>query len=199
MAIILSKLAPDTSTERLQEVANLINKYSSVYGVNTEKRLAAFVAQAVHESAGFSRFKEIGNNSYLKRYEPGTKAGKNLGNIYPGDGAKFKGRGIFQLSGRWNYTYFSKKIFGDDRLVTNPEILETPEYAVLSAFYYWDFKKLNKWADKMDNNAITKIINGPKMYHKQERNALYQKAMAMIRPVTATLSGVAVALIGIFF
>ena len=199
MAINLSVLAPNTPKDTLNEVAGLINKYAPQFQVNTNKRLSAFVAQAVYESDGFKSFVEYGSKDYFKRYEPGTRSGKNLGNLYPGGGAKFKGRGIFQLTGRWNYGYFSKKIFGDDRLLNHPEILESVEYAVLSAFHFWKFKNLNKWADAMNNDAITKILNGPKMYGRAQRNSIFKKTWEMIKPAASTLTGVAVVLAGIFF
>lgn len=85
---------------------------------------------------------------------------KNLGNTEPGDGWKFRGRGYKQITGRDNYTRGSQRVFGDDRLVENPELAELPATAALLAGDFWNQKKLNKFADKDDIVTITQLING---------------------------------------
>lgn len=85
---------------------------------------------------------------------------KNLGNLYPGDGWKFRGHGLKQITGRYNFTETSHALYGDDRLVRNPELLAEPEAAALSAGYFWHWKKLNAVADTDDVEAVTRVVNG---------------------------------------
>ena len=76
----------------------------------------------------------------------------------PGDGKKYAGRGLIQITGRANYEAFSKAV-GKDFTAT-PELLETPEYAVMTACWFWQSKGLNKYADNGDFTTLTKRING---------------------------------------
>lgn len=85
---------------------------------------------------------------------------KNLGNLYADDAWRFIGRGFKQVTGRYNYTVTSDRMFGDERLLVHPEMLEQPEYAAMSAGEFWDWKDLNKWASVMDHQRITKLITG---------------------------------------
>lgn len=128
-------------------------KYASKYEITTDKRIAAFIAQCAHESNQFLATREYASGS---AYE----GRKDLGNTFKGDGKKFKGRGYIQLTGRTNYNAMSKELFGDNRLVLNPELLATPEYAMESAMVYWKWRNLNKYADIQYFETITKRING---------------------------------------
>lgn len=121
------------------------------YKINTPLRQSHFLAQVMHESGGFRYFEEIASG---KAYE----GRKDIGNIQPGDGVKYKGRGVIQITGRTNYTQLSKD-FGVD-FINQPDLLETPRYGVLSAGWFWDSRNLNYWADRDDIETITKRING---------------------------------------
>lgn len=77
-----------------------------------------------------------------------------------GDGFRFIGRGAIQITGRDNYAEASEFIFGDDRLLTNPELLELPKYGILAACWFWTSRGLNALADKDDCTLITRKING---------------------------------------
>lgn len=123
-------------------------------GINTPKRLANFLAQVGHESGGFKYNKELGGAAYFQKYE----GRKNLGNIYPGDGYKYRGRGLIQLTGRYNYTKYSK-ILGLN-LVDEPEIVINPEVSLRIAVAYWELNNLNELADVGNVKAITRRING---------------------------------------
>lgn len=85
---------------------------------------------------------------------------KNLGNILPNDGWDFRGGGHKQLTGRNNYTRFSKDYYGDERLVKNPSLIDTPEVAVASALWFWSENDLNRIADTGSVEAVTKKVNG---------------------------------------
>lgn len=125
-----------------------------IYEINTPLRVAHFMAQLFHESGGFKYLKELGNNAYFKRYD----GRKDLGNIFDGDGLKYKGRGFIQITGRANYTELSKDLKID--FVNNPELLEQEAKAILSALWFWNKKKLNVFADEDNISTITKRING---------------------------------------
>lgn len=148
----LQSIAPYAKVN-LSNIAGAIDKYADSYGVNSPARMQAFLAQAAHETAGFKTLTEYATgDAYEGR--------KDLGNTQPGDGRRFKGRGIFQITGRSNYKTASRHLFGDDRLLDNPELLTDPTNAVRSALYYWQYKGLSDLADKGDFKAITKRING---------------------------------------
>lgn len=88
---------------------------------------------------------------------------EKLGNTHIGDGWRFRGRGLKQLTGRDNYTRFSAQMFGDDRAVRDPDILLTPSGAVASAVWFWVNRNLNAVADSGDVKAVTKVVNGGSM------------------------------------
>ena len=121
------------------------------YGISTTLRENHFLAQIAHESGEFRYLKEIASGSaYEGRLD--------LGNNQQGDGIRFKGRGLIQITGRSNYAHLSRDLGVD--FIAQPVLLETPEYAVLSACWFWDSKTLNAWADKDNFLTITKRING---------------------------------------
>jgi putative chitinase len=150
------------------------------YQINTPKRQACFIGQCMHESGGFKHLKENLNYSakalmatwpsrfpdadIAEKYarQPEMIANKvyggRMGNTEDGDGAKFIGRGLIQLTGKDNYTAFGEAI-GED-LVANPQLVEQPRYAALSAGWFWNKRGLNALADAMDIETLTKRING---------------------------------------
>lgn len=85
---------------------------------------------------------------------------KNLGNTQPGDGWKFRGRGLKQLTGRDNYRRFSRAWLGDESLLENPDRVGNPDGAVASAIWFWKANGLNEIADKGSVDAVTKVVNG---------------------------------------
>lgn len=94
----------------------------------------------------------------------GNWGAKNLGNTEPGDGWRFRGRGLKQLTGRSNYTKFSHWWWGDTRAVTDPAIVAEPHGAVASAVWFWvnanQDRDINRFADEQDVRMVTKIVNG---------------------------------------
>lgn len=85
---------------------------------------------------------------------------KNLGNTQPGDGWKFRGRGLKQLTGRDNYRRFSRAWLGDESLLENPDRVGNPDGAVASAIWFWKANGLNEVADRGSVDAVTKVVNG---------------------------------------
>lgn len=159
----------------------LLNEILPKYKIDTPDRVNMFLAQAAHESAGFYRLTENLNYSaeglaatWPSRYRGPNRLAFNIarnprlianhtyanrmgnGNVESEDGWRYRGRGIFQLTGRNNYAAFFEHI--DEYL--NPELLTEPEYAIRSACWFWDINKLNNYADVHDIFGCTKVING---------------------------------------
>jgi putative chitinase len=150
------------------------------YQINTPKRQACFIGQCMHESGGFKFLKENLNYSAkalmatwpsrfpdmdtAEKYErqPEKIAGKvyngRMGNTSPEEAAAFIGRGLIQLTGKDNYMAFGEAI-GED-LVSNPQLVEQPRYAALSAGWFWNKRGLNALADVMDVETMSRRING---------------------------------------
>lgn len=131
------------------------------HGINTPARMAAFLAQIGHESGSFRFVREVwGPTPAQQRYEGRA----DLGNIQPGDGLRYCGRGLIQLTGRANYVRIRDRmrgVFPDvPDFEAQPEQLERPQWACLSAAEYWAGAGLNRLADAGDFEAITKRING---------------------------------------
>ena len=129
----------------------LLAKYMAKYEINTKQRKSAFIATILHESGEFRYTREIASG---EAYE----GRKDLGNIYKGDGRRFRGRGLIQLTGRTNYTMASK-FLGID-FVNNPEWLEEPIHATAVSAWWWKMKGLNSIADTGDFRRVTRTVNG---------------------------------------
>lgn len=110
---------------------------------------------------------------------------EHLGNLYPDDAWRFIGRGFKQVTGRYNYTVVSTRLYGDDRLLSKPELLEQSDAAAYSAGDFWDWKGINEYADKMDIAQVTKTVTGSAsqafVERKQETERYLHKIKA-IRP-----------------
>jgi putative chitinase len=152
------------------------------YDINTPQRVAAFIAQCAHESGGFKFLKENLNykaaslTKVWPKYFPTMEVAQQYANKQEmianrayggrmgngpegsGDGWKFCGRGLIQLTGRSNYQAFADSIETDVEEI--PAYLGTFEGAVQSACWFWESNKLNQWADKNDILTLTKRING---------------------------------------
>jgi len=157
-----------------------LNETFDKYEINTPKRQACFIGQLLHESGGFKHLRENLNYSAkglmatwpsrfpdfdtAERYErqPEKIASKvylgRMGNETPEDAAKYIGRGLIQLTGKDNYKAASEALGVD--FVANPQLLEEPRYAALSAGWYWNKRNLNALADNMQIDEMTKKING---------------------------------------
>lgn len=144
--------------------------------INTRLRIAAFLAQIGHESGSLVYSKELGGQNYFAKYD----GRKDLGNTEPGDGARFAGRGLIQVTGRANYLKASQALFGDDRLLRKPDLLEVPDWAAKSAVWYWSIRNLNALADQDRFTDITKAINGG-TNGLEDRKARYKFALAVLK------------------
>jgi putative chitinase len=159
-------------------------KLFPVYGITSKQRVAMFLAQTGHESGNWNLLEENLNYSaaallrvFPKYYK--TQAAANAdarkpqqianrvyasrmgnGDTASGDGYKYRGRGILQVTGKSNYAACSKALYGDDRLIPTPELLTTQDGAIGSACWYWNSRKLNAVSDRGDVVAATRLING---------------------------------------
>ena len=113
--------------------------------------LAAFMGQCAHESAKFTTTKEFSDG---RQYE----GRKDLGNIYPGDGVKYKGRGFIQITGRANYTAAAKDLGID--IVNRPELAENPDVAIKVSIWYWKSRVQPRISNFNNTKAVTKTVNG---------------------------------------
>lgn len=138
-----------------------INAAARRWQFDRPKRLAAFLAQIGHETCQLQFTRELGGNAYLAKYDTG-KLAERLGNTpeADGDGQLYRGRGLIQITGRFNYLKCSLALFSDERLLRTPELLEQPEWAAQSAGWYWWVKELNTLADQGLFTQITRKING---------------------------------------
>ena len=130
----LKQVMPQSTEANRQKYIEWLNYFMPKYGIDTDKEVAAFIAQIGHESQQLLHSEEIASGT---AYE----GRKDLGNIQKGDGKRFKGRGLIQITGRANYTQISKDL-GED-FIKHPELLSTSKYAVQSACWFWNKNKLN--------------------------------------------------------
>lgn len=149
---MLKDMMPGITDARLASHGEALLAAMVEADVTTPLRQAHFIAQVGHESADLRWLEELADG---EAYE-GRVA---LGNIQPGDGRRFKGRGLIQLTGRTNYRTFGAFV-GRDLLADPAAVSREPELAVRSATWFWTVRKLNSLADRDDFLAVTKRING---------------------------------------
>ena len=157
-----------------------LNTASARYEINSARRMAAFLAQVTHESGELRFVRELGSDQYLSQYDTGFLAVR-LGNTpeADGDGQRFRGRGLIQITGRRNYLACSQALFGDERLLLQPQLLEQAQWACESAAWFWQSNGLNELADKEQFTTITRRINGG-LNGLEERLRLWSRARAVL-------------------
>jgi putative chitinase len=133
------------------QLAPAAAKYAPLYGINSALRVKHFIGQTGHETMGYRYLREIASGA---AYE----GRKDLGNIQPGDGRKFRGRGLIQVTGRSNYAAMSVRL--GLPLLQQPELLEQPEHAIHSAMAWWRDNGCNELADTGSIQRLTRRING---------------------------------------
>lgn len=198
---ILKAISPNTKVTILQNYVEPLNAVLEHFGMTENpKRVAAFLAQVAHESGDFNFIKENLNYSatsltkVFKTYFPTTESTQGYarnpekianrvyanrmgnGTEASGDGYKFCGRGLIQITGKNNYTAFSNSI--SLTITDTIKYLETNEGATVSAGWFWDINKLNIYADKEDFTGLTRRINGGTI-GLEDRLQHYKTAMSM--------------------
>lgn len=178
---VLQKCIPNAKFENIDLFHEPINSSLELYKIDTTLRISHFLAQIAHESNNLNTLEEnlnyssaglikvfpkyfrtvnaseyhrqpekIANHVYSNRMGNGAKES--------GDGWKYRGRGLIQITGKFNYADCGRDLGID--LINNPDLLLKPEFAARSAGWFWNKKNLNFYADKNDINIITKLING---------------------------------------
>lgn len=137
------------------DIALAIEQGCITYGLTLPLEKAHFLAQVAHESNSGLWLQELASGA---AYE----GRKDLGNTQPGDGKRFKGHGLIQVTGRANHTRYSKWKYGDDRVVRDPLMLTRLPDAVDAAFWYWTIERtrLKQLALADDVVGVTRAING---------------------------------------
>ena len=166
----IARAAGKPESANLRSVHAGLAAYGDAAGLGAQHRLAHYLAQLMHESAGFHYDREIASG---KAYEGRA----DLGNTQPGDGVSFKGRGPIQITGRSNYA--ASGLVLDLDLLEHPELLEQPYNAALSAAEWWHRHGCNALADTGDLAAVTRKVNGG-LTGLDDRLKLYAGAMTYI-------------------
>ncbi|SDE71131.1 glycoside hydrolase family 19 protein [Pseudomonas extremaustralis] len=176
----------------------VLNAAMNRYSIVGTPRAAAFIAQVGHESGQLTRLVENLNYSadglmktWPSRFDlvratacarkpeqiANVVYADRMGNAGPGDGWKYRGRGLIQVTGKTNYAACGEALGLD--LINQPELLERPQYAAMSAAWFWSANGLNTLADAGDLTKITRRINGG-LTGQADRQALYDKALKVL-------------------
>ena len=200
----MKTIIPDMNWGKAQAYLPHLNTVLPKYDINTNLRRAHFLAQLSHESGGlhyseenlnysakalritFKKYFEtdelaqeyerqpekIANRVYANRMGNGDEAS--------GDGWKYRGRGLIQLTGKENYQNFSKDNGID--CVSNPDLILEPEWALTSACWYWKKRNINKYADADDLHMVTKRVNGGTIgiLHRQHYLEAYKRLFQLM-------------------
>ena len=175
----------------------------ALHDISTPQRRAAFLAHCILESANFTRLEEnlfyttperiravwpsrfptvqdaapfarnpkaLANRAYANRNGNGDEVS--------GDGWRYRGRGLFQLTGRTNYLRAAQAT--GRPYVTHPDLVAEPSDACLTAAWFWTSNGGNDRIDRGDFNSTTRMVNGPAMLHAKERLALYQRGVEVL-------------------
>lgn len=166
-------IEPVPAKSRVGELWPYVEPCLNEFDIGTPLRQAAFFAQLAHESGKFRWFEELASGAaYEGRLD--------LGNEYEGDGMRFKGRGLIQLTGANNYKAYSQFAYGDENyLVDYPQVVAELPDAIRCAGWFWWKHSINGHADAQDFERITRIINGG-LNGYEERIYYYHRALEVI-------------------
>lgn len=154
--------------------AEPLNAAMEEFQINTTLRIAAFIAQIGHESGRLVYTRELWGPT---KAQVGYEGRKDLGNNQPGDGKRYMGRGLIQITGRRNYELCGFALDAD--LIGSPQLLEKPDLACRSAAWFWHNNGLNELADAKEFDKITRRINGGQN-GKEDRWEIYKKALEVL-------------------
>jgi predicted chitinase len=150
---------PNATPKNIDRYFHCLHDAMLTYDITTPRRAAMFIAQLAHESASLRYDEEIWTNSPAqRRYEPPGNTAVALGNTQPGDGFRYRGRGLIQLTGRANY-----KTYGDLLnlpLEDNPDLAKSSPASCNIAGAFFQRNRLNTLADNADLYSVTRRING---------------------------------------
>jgi putative chitinase len=161
---------PNCPSPRIDIFLPYLQQCLDAYNIDSLLRIRMFLAQVGHESAELRYTEEIASGA---AYE----GRKDLGNIQSGDGIRYKGRGLIQLTGRNNYSLCGLAL--DLPLLDQPELLSNYQPATMSAGWFWENQNLNSYCDKDDFIGLTKRINGG-LNGLASRQAYLERAIKVI-------------------
>lgn len=185
---VLAALAPRVAVKKIAQQQSIISSFGPLlpellkrFHVTTSLRVVHFLAQLAHESDGFCAIEEYASGA---AYEGRA----DLGNTQAGDGKRFKGRSLIQLTGRANYRTFTswmrERLPDAPDFEAKPELVATWPWAAWAVFYFWSTRSLNYLADKDDLIAITKKVNGG-TNGLSDRAAYLAKAKDIVAEISA--------------
>lgn len=146
-------IMPKAPEKRVEEFVRSFNQYAEIFGITTPLRVAHYIAQVAHETGQLQWLEELASG---QQYE----GRKDLGNIYKGDGRRFKGRGYLQTTGRVNYKKYALSGYCQGDLMRHPEWLAKQPGCQKASMFFWKTHGLNELADSDKAEAITRRING---------------------------------------
>ena len=177
------KQEPKKSLDQILEDPHekLLAKYAKAAGIEGDE-LAAFLAQCAHETHDFNSLVEYGGVKYFRQYDIkyNKDKAKMLGNVKVGDGAKFKGRGYLQITGRYNYRIAGKAL--GLPLEEQPELLEDPDTAAKASIWYWKTRVQPNVSDFNNVISVTKPIN-PKLNGLKDRKDNFKEYKELIASI----------------
>ena len=179
----LQAIMPAASKQRIARFFGPLNATMEEFAITTTARQAAFLAQLGHESGSLRYVEEIASG---KAYD----GREDLGNASPAaielaaesdttPGPFYKGRGLIQITGYYNYRDCSKAMLGNSSLLISPDLLQSDDLACRSAGWFWNSRKLNSFADEGQFETITRKINGG-LNGQADRLAFYNRALAVL-------------------
>ena len=181
----LKKIFPNAKADKCEMYAAAFTKEFPNYSMFTPRRVAAFLGQVGVESGELKYDEELRSKWNTENPKDSSQITgnlyenrKNLGNYVVGDGPKFIGRGIIQLTGRANYTKFSGKVGVD--LVKNPERAKEPPISTKIALEYWKDRNLNSHADVWNLDKVTELVNGKAKIHLDKRIEYSERALKVL-------------------
>lgn len=181
----LTRIFPTAPQGKVRAYLKAFGEEFPKYGITSPKRIAAFLGQIGIESGELKYDEELPSKwNKADPQDPEEPTGalyegnKALGNYVKGDGAKYIGRGIIQITGRYNYNLYGVAL--NLPLIGEPHIAKEPPISTRIACEYWRRKDLNAYADIWNLDEITKRINGAAKLHHDKRVALSQKALKIL-------------------
>ncbi len=171
----LQYIFPNATQQQIYHSLAPLNIAMTTFNINTCPRRAAFLAQVAAETDHLKKLEEDGSG---EQYEGKT----HLGNVFDGDGFRFKGRGAFRIVGRTSYLLAYRSI-GKDAVLWNPSVVATPEYAFLVAGWYWNDAELYSWADENTPTSfdrITKVFTQHQYHILEQRQELWRRTKLLL-------------------
>lgn len=177
--VTISQLEKSTSMDVDAARQKILWKTASSSGLKGVEA-AQFLAQAAHETLGFNTLVEIGNKAYFKQYDIrfNPEKARLLGNIKPGDGERYKGRGFIQITGRDNYRKAGEAL--GIPLEKKPELASKPEVAAKIAVWFWKTRVRPNVDDWHDTRSVTRKIN-PAMQGLEDRHTNFYDYMKKLK------------------